>query len=84
MSILSGTIARTPMVVRIKPLDWLLILNLDIQKTFKPENYSFVNLKPYDQWKYLVFHEDKFLGLGEIDETFCIKPLKVLSNRRKK
>ena len=34
--------------------------------------------------KYLVFHEDKFLGLGEIDETFCIKPLKVLSNRRKK
>ncbi|MAM96791.1 MAG: hypothetical protein CMQ66_03160, partial [Gammaproteobacteria bacterium] len=34
--------------------------------------------------KYLVFHEDNFLGLGEIDETYWIKPLKVLSNRRKK
>ena len=32
--------------------------------------------------KYLVFHEDSFLGLGEIDETFWIKPLKVLSERR--
>ena len=32
--------------------------------------------------KYLVFHEDNFLGLGEIDETFWIKPLKVLSERR--
>ena len=34
--------------------------------------------------KYLVFHEDNFLGLGEIDETYWIKPLKVLSDRRKK
>ena len=34
--------------------------------------------------KYLVFHEDNFLGLGEIDETYWINPLKVLSDRRKK
>ena len=34
--------------------------------------------------KCLVFHEDNFLGLGEIDETYKIKPKKVLSNRRKK
>ena len=34
--------------------------------------------------KCLVFHEDNFLGLGEIDETYWIKPLKVLSDRRKK
>ena len=32
--------------------------------------------------KYLVFHEDNFLGLGEIDKTYWIQPLKVLSERR--
>ena len=32
--------------------------------------------------KYLVFHEDNFLGLGEIDNTYWIQPLKVLSERR--
>ena len=32
--------------------------------------------------KHLVFHEDNFLGIGEIDETCWIKPLKVLSERR--
>ena len=32
--------------------------------------------------KCLVFHEDNFLGLGEIDKTHRIKPKKVLSNRR--
>ena len=32
--------------------------------------------------KHLVFHEDNFLGIGEIDETYWIKPLKVLSERR--
>ena len=32
--------------------------------------------------KYLVFHEDNFLGLGEIDKTYSIQPLKVLSERR--
>tara|TARA_Y100001970_G_scaffold278113_1_gene383358 strand:- start:292 stop:1167 length:876 start_codon:yes stop_codon:yes gene_type:complete len=32
--------------------------------------------------KYLVFHEDNFLGLGEIDKTHRIKPKKVFSNRR--
>ena len=34
ISILSGTIAKTPIVVRIKPFDWLLNFNLDIKKSF--------------------------------------------------
>ena len=34
ISILSGTIAKTPIVVRIKPFDWLLNFNSDIKKSF--------------------------------------------------
>ena len=34
--------------------------------------------------KCLVFLEDKFLGLGEVDETSWIKPIKVFSSRRSK